>query len=71
MPALKCHCLEVHTTCELHRRIGWEKHQCRRVYSDKEDDKNLCPFQSRILKQLNVPFSFLGSNHKKTDVTLR
>lgn len=70
MPVLKCHCPEVHTTCGQHRRTGWEKHQLTKTCSDKDDAKYPCCFQSCILKKLNVRFSFLSGNRKKTDVTL-
>lgn len=69
IPVLKCHCLEVRT-CGLHRRTGWEKHQCTEAYSHEEDAKKSMSFSVIHIEATECSFLIFGSQSQKTDVTL-
>lgn len=64
MPVLKCHCVEVRATCGLHR-TGWEKHQCTKAYSDKEDARKAMSFSVMRIKATECSFLIFGQQSQK------
>lgn len=51
-------------------RTGWEKHQCTKAYSDKEDAKISMCFSVMCIEATERSFLISGWQSQKPDVTL-